>query len=43
MVGDRIIAHNLDLISVVKLADLVAVVIAGIGTECKPSRDSCSG
>ena len=38
IVGDGIIAHDLDHISVVELADLVMVVVAGLGAECEPSR-----
>ena len=37
MLCHSIVADDLDFISIVKLADLVAVVIAGLGTKCKPS------
>ena len=37
MEGNGIVAHDLDHIIVIKLANLVPGVIAGLGAECKPS------
>lgn len=37
IVCDCVVADDLDFIAIVKQVDLIAVVIAGLGAECKPS------